>query len=82
MKMPKGPIAVWLAINKNGDLQLFSECPTRGKISWVGKNYINSMIYGAVLELVKNSTLSWESEPEFLEFSLKKDKSVKEDKDE
>lgn len=65
------PIQIWVAIAKNGTIQLFSKIPKRGKTCWIGEVYINSMIYQSIEKMIRNSSLSWASEPEFLELSYK-----------
>ena len=67
------PIEIWVAISKNNTIQLFSKLPIRGNACWIGENYINSIIYDSIKDMIKNSTLSWNSEPEFLELSYKLD---------
>ena len=71
MKIKDGQkIGVWVTIAKNGTIQLFTGIePKRGEKSWIGTFYINSLIYKTVKDLVKNTPLSWKSEPEFLEFT-------------
>lgn len=63
------PIKVWIAITKDGKLQMFSNVPKRGKESWIGNFYVNSLIYENIKDMINNSSLSWASEPEFLELS-------------
>lgn len=63
-------IPVWIAIAKDESVQLFTKEPKRGKTSWIGEYYINSIIYDSIVEMVENSSLTWASEPEFLELSF------------
>ena len=63
-------IKIWIAIAKNGTIQLFSKYPTRGKQSWIGEHYINSIVYSNIVSMVKNSSLCWNSDPEYLELSF------------
>ncbi|MCH5167449.1 MAG: hypothetical protein J1F35_06090 [Erysipelotrichales bacterium] len=65
-------IPVWIAIAKNEAIQIFTKEPKRGKSSWRGEYYINSIIYESIKEMVNNSSLTWASEPEFLELSFVK----------
>lgn len=63
-------IKIWIAIAKNNDIQIFKNYPTKGKTSWIGEFYINSIVYENIKELIKNSSLDWNSEPEYLELSF------------
>ena len=65
-------IPVWIAIAKNESIQIFTKEPKRGKESWLGEYYINSIIHESIKDMVKNSSLTWASEPEFLELSFVK----------
>lgn len=64
-------IGVWLAIAKDGELQLFTEEPVRGKHSWIGNPYINSVVFKTVQQMIANSSMSWHSDPEYIELMFR-----------
>ena len=66
----KIPIQIWIAIAKNNKIQMFTKCPKRGKTSWIGEYYINSMVYNSIKDMIKNSSMNWNCEPEFLELAF------------
>lgn len=66
------PIKIWIGISKNNKIQIFSKIPKRGKECWLGDFYVNSIIYNSIKDMIKNSTLSWRDEPEYLELSYQK----------
>lgn len=70
--MEKSSIDIWIGVNKNGTISMFTEIPSRGNENWVGKYYINSIIEKYVQNIVSNSSMNWSSEPEFLQLSLQK----------
>lgn len=67
----KKTIKVWVGMNKNGFLVIFSDKPVRDKESgkWLGTMYANSVIYKMVKELLEKTSYSWNNEPEYFEFS-------------
>ena len=67
--LTKEQIKIWVAIAKDNTIQMFTKIPKRGKNSWIGECYINSAIYKSITNIIKNSTLSWSSEPEYLELA-------------
>ena len=66
-------ISIWLAINKSGFIGLYKDCPIKNEKTgkWEGKYpIINSVIYDNITDLIQKSSLSWESEPEYISIKL------------
>ena len=64
-------LIIWFGINKNNKVRMFLEEPTRDndlKI-WVGKNFCNSVIQKQLENMVKGSSLSWESDAQVIQLS-------------
>lgn len=62
---------IWLAVNKNGFINLFSGEPVRyeEEQKWMGKlPYINSVVYSQLAKIAVNNGITWESDP--LEFEI------------
>lgn len=65
MKKMKDNI-IWVAMQKNGTLVLFSEEPKRNESgNWYGNLYINSLFYEKLNKELKLSDMnnSWEAQP-------------------
>lgn len=69
--MENNVIDIWIGVNKDKSFSMFTSIPTRGKSCWVGHNYINSIIRKNIEQLVSNSSMAWNSEPEFIQLTLK-----------
>lgn len=68
-------INIWVAVNKNGNVRMFTEEPTRNKNTnkWESdKPYINSVMQKEFNELVEKSNLTWEAEPNMFTLTLQK----------
>jgi hypothetical protein len=66
-------IKVWIAINKNGKLTLHGEYPVRDEKNgkWTSKYpFINSILYKELSNMISKSSLTWESDPEYMETNL------------
>ena len=65
-------LTIWFAVNKNGFINMFLNPPTRNKECgmWVSNHYfINSIIYPQICTLVQKAKMTWDSEPEVIQFS-------------
>lgn len=70
-------ISIYLAVNKNGDVRMFTDEPKRNEATgkWESKHpFVNSVLYKEFVELVSKTNINWEHEPENfqLEISHKK----------
>ena len=61
---------IYLVVNKFGMPLMFTNPPTRTMTSWIGSFYINSHIYNDIVNLAKQSNLTFESEPEIIELNI------------
>lgn len=69
----KSSIDVWVAVNKNGDVLMFTDEPTRNNDTgkWESANpYINSLIQKDFDTLMKKSNVTWEAEPNMFTLSV------------
>lgn len=60
---------IYVVVNKAGmPLMFIDEEPKRTKTSWTGNHYVNSVIYEQVCSLVKQVGMTFENDPELIEF--------------
>ena len=73
MQKSKTSIDVWVAVNKNGDVKMFTEEPARNekKGKWESQNpYVNSLIQKDFEGLMKKSNVTWDAEPNMFTLSV------------
>jgi len=66
-------LSIWLTVNKNGSVLLHTSEPRKNEDTgkWESDNlYCNSVLYEQMKELVKNSGMGWNSEPEQFEIKV------------
>lgn len=63
-------VSLWMAVNKNGRMNMFLTNPIRRENKWEGHIFINSIIYKQLLDLCKQADFNWNNEPEFFEITL------------
>lgn len=66
-------ISLWLTVNRNGTVLLHCSEPTKNDSLGVWESemlYCNATLYKQMRELVKNSGMSFESEPEQFEIKV------------
>ena len=63
-------IGIWFAVNKDGNLFLFTSEPKRVGDGWFGDFFLNSLIHDNIKTMLKGSKYSFEDEPQYLEFKL------------
>ena len=66
-------VQIWFAINKNGDVRMFLDCPKKNveRGIWESKNpYVNSLLYKDILQITKQAKMNFENEPECLEIQI------------
>lgn len=66
-------IPIFIGINKNGDLRMFSTMPVRDEETGTWRSnhpFINSVMYEEFLKVVKQSNMTWESEPELFNVQI------------
>lgn len=68
----KKSIPIWVTKDKAGNMQMFTSKPIKGDQCWYGDFYVNSMIYQHIKPMIDQSTMTFDSEPEFLELSISK----------
>lgn len=61
--------AIYFGVNKNGKLRMFTEDPIRKDGYWIGKYYVNSVIYSQLLDVIKNTKLSWEDDSQCIQIT-------------
>lgn len=64
---------IWVAVNKNGDIRMFTDEPTRNKQTgkWESKHpFVNSSLYNEVKSIIEHANVNWESEPNFFEIQI------------
>ena len=60
---------IYIAVSKAGmPLMFIDEERKRTDTSWIGNYYVNSVIYEQVCSLVKQVNMSFENDPELIEF--------------
>jgi hypothetical protein len=64
---------IWVAINKNGEIRMFTDEPKRnvktGK--WESSRpFVNSHLFNEVKSILEHAMVTWESEPNFFEIQV------------
>ena len=62
----KTSIDIWVAINKNGDIRMFTEEPIRNEATgrWESNHpFVNSVLQSQFEELCEKSKITWEMDP-------------------
>ena len=66
-------IAIWFAVNKNGDIRMFLENPTKNveRGIWESKNpYVNSVLLKDISQVVQQAKMNFENNPEVIEMQI------------
>ena len=66
-------IGIWIAINKNKKVSMHKECPQRNEKTgkWTSKMpFCNSIAQLQMQKLLDKSSMSWQSEPEYIELNF------------
>lgn len=67
-------VAIWFAVNKNGDVRMFLDNPTKNTQLgiWESKNpYVNSVLYKDICQIVQQAKMNFENNPEVIEIQIK-----------
>lgn len=67
-------VAVWFAVNKNGDVRMFLDNPTKNVQLgiWESKSpYVNSVLYKDICQIVQQAKMNFENNPEVIEIQIK-----------
>ena len=68
--MKETELSIWVAISKNNQILLFGDEPHRNSegedFEWAGNLYVNCSIYERIERLIKQSSLTHQSDPEQL----------------
>ena len=61
----KSSIEIWVAVNKNGSVRMFTEEPIRNNETglWEGKPFVNCVLQSQFEELINKSEITWEMDP-------------------
>ena len=64
---------IWVAVNKNGEIRMFTDEPKRniktGK--WESSHpFVNSTLYNEVKSIIEHANVNWESEANFFEIQV------------
>lgn len=71
--MTKKNVGVWTAVNRNGNIVSFTECPEKNTETgkWEAKHpFVNSVFYNQIKDLIVKANMTWESEPEYFEIQF------------
>lgn len=64
---------IWVAVNKNGDIRMFTDEPKRNTKTgkWESKQpFVNSLLFTEVKSIIEHANVNWESEPNFFEIQV------------
>ena len=64
---------IWVAVNKNGNVRMFTDEPIRNKQTgkWESKKpFVNSLLYTEVKSIIEHANVNWESDPNFFEIQI------------
>ena len=67
-------IQIWFAVNRNGNVRMFLENPTKNisKGIWESKSpYVNSVMYKDIARVVQQAHMTFENNPEIIEMQIK-----------
>lgn len=66
-------VAIWFAVNKNGDVRMFLDNPTKNAQLGIWestKPYVNSVIYKDICQIVQQTKMNFENNPEVIEMQI------------
>ena len=66
-------VKVWVAVNKNQSIVMFSEEPKRNKNlgKWESnKPFVNSVLYKDLSNMIEKTPMNWESNPQPFQLSI------------
>ena len=61
---------IYLAVNKEGVPFMFVDEPKRTQNSWSGSFFVHSLLYKQVCDLIANSQLTWDNDPELIQVEI------------
>ena len=67
-------IAIWFAVNKNGDVRMFLDNPTKNVQLGIWestKPFVNSVLYKEICQIVQQAKMNFENNPEVIEIQIK-----------
>jgi hypothetical protein len=67
-------VAIWFAVNKNGNVRMFLDNPTKNVQLgiWESKRpYVNSILYKDICQIVQQARMNFENNPEVIEIQIK-----------
>lgn len=68
-------VKIWVAVNKNQSVVMFSEEPKKNKKlgKWESnKPFVNSVLFTQLSDLMKKANQTWENEPQYFEIQIQK----------
>lgn len=65
-------LSVWVCLSKTGTTLVFSDEPKMENGEWSGNLYVNSSMYGQIERLIKQSSMTHQSQPEQITFKVTK----------
>ena len=57
----------WIAVSKTGVVLTFINEPTKEGDKWVGDIYVNSIHYNQINDVVKKSSMTFDTPPQYIE---------------
>lgn len=70
MKDIKGQ-KIWIVVSKQGMPMMFlGKEPVKKDDQWIGTHYVNSIIYEQVCDIANAVGLTFDDDPEFIEFQI------------
>lgn len=67
-------VAIWFAVNKNGDVRMFLDNPVKNTQLGVWestKPFVNSVLYKEICQIVQQAKMNFENNPEVIEIQIK-----------